>query len=177
MQTAGTLWVPCGVAYGSAYISPGLNWENPAKFQRRLGRPPKKSLAPGGESAVDVDVGRELSLSLEQEVDADADAQADYRTLRARGAENIHSVKVVEGGGSAPQTSVAEVAHPFHPLPSPLPNGVIGVGESASTTSGGYPLQSEVHSIVNSNFGALQDVAQPAAQLADQSFAQPEPSL
>ena len=64
----------------------------------------------------------------------------------------------------------------LHPLPSPLPNGVIGVGESASTTSGSYPLQSEVHSIVNSNFGALQDVAQPAAQLADQSSAQPEPS-
>ena len=53
----------------------------------------------------------------------------------------------------------------------------IGVGESASTTSGSYPLQSKVHSIVNSNFGALQDVEQPAAQLADQSFAQPEPPL
>ena len=113
-----------------------------------------------------------------QVVDADADAQEDYRTLRAREAEISHSVKVVEhGGGSAQPSSVAEVAHPFHPLPSPLPNGVIGVGESASTTSGSYPLQSEVHSIVNSNFGALQDVAQPAAQLADQSFAQPEPSL
>ena len=137
----------------------------------RRGRPPKASLAAGGESAADA--GRELSLSFEQEVDADADAQEDYRTLRAREAENIHSVKVVEHGrGSAQQ----EVAHPFHPLPSPLPNGVIGVRESASTTSGSYPLQSEVHSIVNSNFGALQDVVQPAAQLADQSFAQSEPS-
>ena len=95
--------------------------------------------------------------------------------LRAREAENIHSVTVVlHRGGSAQQSSAAEVANPLHPLPSPLP---IGVGESASTTSGSYPLQSEVHSIVNSNFGALQDVAQPAAQLADQSFAQPEPSL
>ena len=84
---------------------------------------------------------------------------------------------VVHGGGSAQQSSAAEVAHPVHPVPSPLPIGVIGVGESASTTSGSYPLQSEVHSIVNSNFGALQDVAQPAAQLADQSFAQPEPPL
>ena len=80
-------------------------------------------------------------------------------------------------GGSAQQSSAAEVfANPLHTLPSPLPIGGIGVGESASTTSGSYPLQSEVHSIVNSNFGALQDVAQPAAQLADQSFAQPEPS-
>ena len=70
-----------------------------------------------------------------------------------------------------------EVVLPFHPLSSPLPFGVIGVGESASTTSGSYPLQSEVHSTVNSNFGALQDVAQPAAQLAGQSSAQPEPSL
>ena len=95
--------------------------------------------------------------------------------LRAREAENIHSVKVVvHRGGSAQQSSAAEVANPPHSLPSPLP---IGVGESASTTSGSHPLQSEVHSIVNSNFGALQDVAQPAAQLADQSFAQPEPSL
>ena len=130
-------------------------------------------MAAGQESAVDP--GRELSLSFEQEVNADADAQEDYRTLRAREAENIHIVKVVEhGGGSAQQSSAAEVANPLHPLPSPLP---IGVGESASTTSGSYPLHSEVHSIVNSNFGALQDVAQPAAQLADQSFAQPEPSL
>ena len=145
-----------------------------ASVKRRPGRPPKTSLAAGGESAVDA--GRELSLSFEQEVDADADAQEDYRTLRAREAEVIHSVKVVEhGGGSAQPSSAAEVAHPFHPLPSPLPNGVIGVGESASTTSGCYPLQSEVHSTVNSNFGALQVVAQPAAQLAEQSFAQPEP--
>ena len=145
-------------------------------MKRRLGRPPKTSVAAGRESAVDP--GRELSLSFEQEVNADADAQEDYRTLRAREAENNHSVKVVEhGGGSAQQSSAAEVVHPFHPLPSPLPNGVIGVGESASTTSGSYPLQSKVHSIVNSNFGVLQDVAQPAAQLADQSFAQPEPSL
>ena len=106
-------------------------------------------------------------------VDADADAQEDYRTLRAREAENTHSVKVVEHGrGSAQQ----EVAHPFHPLPSPLPNGVIGVRESASTTSGSDPPQSEVPSKVNSNFGAVQDVAQPAAQLADQYFAQPESS-
>ena len=30
MQTAGTLWVPCGYPAGSAYISPGPNWENPA---------------------------------------------------------------------------------------------------------------------------------------------------
>ena len=104
-----------------------------------------------------------MSLSFEQEVNADADAQEDYRTLRAREAENIPSVKVVEHGRGNVQQ---EVAHPFHPLPSPLPNGVIGVRESASTTSGSYPLQSEVHSIVNSNFGALQDVAQPAAQLA-----------
>ena len=44
------------------------------------------------------------------------------------------------------------------------------------TTSGSDPLQSEVPSKVNSNFGAVQDVAQPAAQLADQYFAQPESS-
>ena len=138
-------------------------------MKRRPARPPKTSVAAGGECAVGA--GRELSLSFEQEVNADADAQEDYRTLRAREAENIPSVKVVEHGRDKAQQ---EVAHPFHPLPSPLP---IGVGESASTTSGSYPLQSEVHSIVNSNFGALQDVAQPAAQLADQSFAQPEPSL
>ena len=143
-----------------------------ASAKRRAGRLPKTSVAAGRESAVDP--GRELSLSFEQEVNADADAQEDYRTLRAREAENIPSVKVVEHGRGNVQQ---EVAHPFHPLPSPLPNGVIGVRESASTTSGSYPLQSEVHSIVNSNFGALQDVAQPAAQLADQSFAQPEPSL
>ena len=136
-----------------------------ASVKRRPGRPPKTSVAAGGECAVGA--GRELSLSFEQEVDADADAQEEYRMLRAREAENIHGVKVVV------QSSAAEVANPLHPLPSPLP---IGVGESASTTSGSYPLQSEVHSIVNSNFGALQDVAQPAAQLADQSFAQPEPS-
>ena len=48
---------------------------------------------------------------------------------------------------------------------------------SASTRSGSDPLQSEgVHSVVNSNFGAAQEVAQPAARLADQSFAQPETS-
>ena len=28
--------VTCGVTYGSAYISPGLNWENPAKFRQNL---------------------------------------------------------------------------------------------------------------------------------------------
>ena len=117
-------------------------------------------------------------MSFEQEMAVDADAQEDFRMLRGREAEDIHNVTVVlHRGGSAQPSSSAEVAHPFHPLPSPLPIGVIGVGESASTTSGGYPLQSEVHSIVNSNFGALQDVAQPAAQLADQSSAQPEPSL
>ena len=32
MQTAGTLPGPCGDPVGSAYISPGPNWENPAKF-------------------------------------------------------------------------------------------------------------------------------------------------
>ena len=37
-------------------------------------------------------------------------------------------------------------------------------------------ILAEVHSIVNSNFGAVQDVAQPDAQLADQYFAQPESS-
>ena len=43
--------------------------------------------------------------------------------------------------------------------------------------SGSDPLHSEeVHSVVNSNFGAAQEVAQPAAQFADQSFAQPETS-
>ena len=47
---------------------------------------------------------------------------------------------------------------------------------SASKTSGSDPLQSEVLSNVNSNFGAVQDVAQPDAQLADQYFAQPESS-
>ena len=147
-----------------------------ASVKRRLGRPPKTSVAAGGKSATDI--GRELSLSFEQEMAVDADAQDDFRMLRGREAEDIHNVPVVlHRGGSAQPSSSAEVAHPFHPLPSPLPNGVNGVGESASTTSGGYPLQSEVHSIVNSNFGALQDVAQPAAQLADQSFAQPEPSL
>ena len=143
--------------------------------KRRPGRPPKTSLAAGGESAVDT--GRELSVSFEQEMDADADAQEDFRMLRGREAEDIHSVTVaLHRGGSAQPSSVAEVTHPFHPLPSPLPNGVIGIRESASTPSGSYPLQSEVHSIVNSNFGALQDVAQPAAQLAAQSFAQPETS-
>ena len=144
-------------------------------MKRRAGRPPKTSLSAGGESAIDI--GRELSLSFEQEMDADADAQEDFRMLREREAEDIHNVTVaLHRGGSAQPSSSAEVAHPFHPLPSPLPNGVIGVGESASTTSGSYPLQSEVHSTVNSNFGALQDVAQPAAQLADQSFAQPDSS-
>ena len=94
--------------------------------------------------------------------------------LRAREAGNLHSVSVMlHRGGSAQRSSAAEFANPLPPLPSPLP---IGVGESASTTSGSDPLQSEVPSKVNSNFGAVQDVAQPAAQLADQSFAQPESS-
>ena len=105
-------------------------------------------------------------------MDADADAQEDYRMLRAREAENIHRVTVVlHKGGSAQRSSAAEFANPL-----PFPLLPIGVGESASTTSGSYPLQSEVHSIVNSNFGAVQDVAEPAAQLADQSFPQPESS-
>ena len=89
-----------------------------ASVKRRSGRPPKTSVAAGRESAVDP--GRELSLSFEQEVNADADAQEDYRTLRAREAENIHSVKIfVHRGGSAQQSSAAEVANPLHPLPSP----------------------------------------------------------
>ena len=66
-----------------------------------------------------------------------------------------------------------KIPNPLPALPSPLP---IGAGESASTPSGSDPLQSEVPSKVNSNFGAVQDVAQPAAQLADQYFAQPESS-
>ena len=95
--------------------------------------------------------------------------------LRAREAENIHRVTgVLHRGGSAQRSSAAEFANPLPPLPSPLR---IGVGESASTTSGSNPPESEeVHSKVNSNFGAVQDVAQPAAQLADQYFAQPESS-
>ena len=138
----------------------------------RRGRPPRASLAADGGSAVDL--GRELSLSFEQELDAEADAQEDYRMLRAREAGNLHSVSVMlHRGGSAQRSSAAEFANPLPPLPSPLP---IGVGESASTTSGSDPLQSEVLSKVNSNFGAVQDVAQPDAQLADQYFAQPESS-
>ena len=67
-----------------------------------------------------------------------------------------------------------KIPNPLPALPSPLP---IGAGESASTPSGSDPLQSEeVHSVVNSNFGAAQEVAQPAAQFADQSSAQPETS-
>ena len=121
-----------------------------------------------------IHLGRELSLSFEQELDAEADAQEDYRMLRAREAGNLHSVSVMlHRGGSAQRSSAAEFANPLPPLPSPLP---IGVGESASTTSGSDPLQSEVLSKVNSNFGAVQDVAQPDAQLADQYFAQPESS-
>ena len=138
----------------------------------RRGRPPKASLAVDGGSAVDL--GRELSLSFEQELDAEADAQEDYRMLRAREAGNLHSVSVMlHRGGSAQRSSAAEFANPLPPLPSPLP---IGVGESALTTSGSDPLQSEVPSKVNSNSGAVQDVAQPAAELADQYFAQPESS-
>ena len=138
----------------------------------RRGRPPKESLAADGGSAVGL--GRELSLSFEQEMEAEADAQEDYRMLRAREAGNLHSVSVMlHRGGSAQRSSAAEFANPLPPLPSPLP---IGVGESASTTSGSDPLQSEVLSKVNSNFGAVQDVAQPDAQLADQYFAQPESS-
>ena len=138
----------------------------------RRGRPPKESLAADGGSAVGL--GRELSLSFEQEMEAEADAQEDYRMLRAREAGNLHSVSVMlHRGGSAQRSSAAVFANPLPPLPSPLP---IGVGESASTTSGSDPLQSEVLSKVNSNFGAVQDVAQPDAQLADQYFAQPESS-
>ena len=114
-------------------------------------------------------------MSFEQEMDADADAQEDFRMLRGREAENIHSVTVaLHRGGSAQRSSAAEFVNPPLALPSPLP---IGAGESASTPSGSDPLQSEeVHSVVNSNFGAAQEVAQPAAQFADQSFAQPETS-
>ena len=113
-------------------------------------------------------------MSFEQELDAEADAQEDYRMLRAREAGNLHSVSVMlHRGGSAQRSSAAEFANPLPPLPSPLP---IGVGESALTTSGSDPLQSEVPSKVNSNSGAVQDVAQPDAQLADQYFAQPESS-
>ena len=114
------------------------------------------------------------SLSFEQQMDVDADAQEDFRMLRAREAENIHSVTVaLHRGGSAQRSSAAELVNPLPALPSPLPI----VGESASTPSGSDPLQSEeVHSVVNSNFGAAQEVAQPAAQFADQSFAQPETS-
>ena len=34
----GTLWGPCGYPVGSAYISPGPNWENPAKFRHNLAK-------------------------------------------------------------------------------------------------------------------------------------------
>ena len=143
-----------------------------ASVKRRPGRPPKTSLAAGGESAIDI--GSELSLSFEQEMAVDADAQEDFRMLRGREAEDIHNVTVaLHRGGSAQRSSAAEFVNPPLALPSPLP---IGAGESASTPSGSDPLQSEVHSKVNSNSGAVQDVAQPAAQLADQYFAQPESS-
>ena len=144
-----------------------------ASAKRRAGRPPKTSVAAGGKSATDI--GRELSLSFEQEMAVDADAQDDFRMLRGREAEDIHNVTVaLHRGGSAQRSSAAEFVNPPLALPSPLP---IGAGESASTPSGSDPLQSEeVHSVVNSNFGAAPEVAQPAAQFADQSFAQPETS-
>ena len=95
--------------------------------------------------------------------------------LRAGDEERLHSAPVVlHGGVSAQLSAAAEFVNLPLALPSPLP---IGAGESASTPSGSDPLQSEeVHSVVNSNFGAAQEVAQPAAQFADQSFAQPETS-
>ena len=141
-------------------------------MKRRPGRPPKTSLAAGGESAIDI--GRELSLSFEQEMDVDADAQEDFRMLRGREAEDIHNVTVaLHRGGSAQRSSAAEFVNPPLALPSPLP---IGAGESASTPSGSDPLQSEVHSVVNSYFGVAHEAAQPAAQFADQSSAQPKTS-
>jgi hypothetical protein len=92
-----------------------------ASVKRRPGRPPKTSLAAGGESAVDT--GRELSVSFEQEMDADADAQEDYRMLRAREAENSHSVTVVSHrGGSAQRSSAAEFANPLLPFPPLSPS-------------------------------------------------------
>ena len=37
-ELRGPCRVTCVVTYGSAYISPGLNWENPAKFRQNLAK-------------------------------------------------------------------------------------------------------------------------------------------
>ena len=103
-------------------------------------------------------------MSFEQEMDEDAEYQGDYRALRARNEESIHSIPVVlHGEGRAQPLSAPEIVHSFFPRTTPLP---IGVGGSTSMPSGINPLQSETHSNIHSNYAAVEDVAKPAVQPA-----------
>ena len=87
--------------------------------------------------------------------------QDDYRALRARDEKSTHRIPdVSHREGRAQNLSLS-------PLTSPLP---LGAGESASMSSGSNPLQSEDNSIIHPDFGAVQDVAKPVAQLDAQSI-------